>query len=178
MNLTQNPVAMRSKKAIIKALLKLMKEMPYEEITVKQILLESKLTRKTFYRNFDNKKDVLDSYIDSIIFEYLSEVLRNNACKNSHFLFEIIVSFLEQYKEVVSILWQNGLEHLLLNQLNTHILSIHRMHRESSTDSVLSGEMSDYLCVFNIGGIWNIVNMWIRTGMKEPMEDIIKTIEM
>ena len=42
---SNNPSAIRSQKEIMEALIGLMKEYPYDEIAVKQILLESKLAR-------------------------------------------------------------------------------------------------------------------------------------
>ena len=59
MNDSQNPSALRSKKQITDALLKLMEDLPYSEISVKQIVLETGLERKTFYNNFTSKDDVL-----------------------------------------------------------------------------------------------------------------------
>ena len=77
MNESNNPSAIRSKKQITDALLKLMEKYPYNEISVKQIVLEADLVRKTFYRNFDTKDDVLYSYIRSILIDYFDVV--NNA---------------------------------------------------------------------------------------------------
>ena len=59
MRKTQNPSAIRSRKEISEALLKLMQEHPYSDISVKQIVMETKLVRKTFYLNFTSKDDVL-----------------------------------------------------------------------------------------------------------------------
>ena len=50
---SNNPSAVRSKTEITQALLKLMEEYPYSEITVKQIILTASLARKTFYRNYE-----------------------------------------------------------------------------------------------------------------------------
>ena len=58
----KNPIAERSKKWIVSALLKLMKTKPYEEITVQEISDEADLVRRTFYRNFTSKNAIL-SYI-------------------------------------------------------------------------------------------------------------------
>ena len=52
MNNSQNPSSLRSKKEITDALLKLMRDHPYSEISVKQIVMETSLARKTFYLNF------------------------------------------------------------------------------------------------------------------------------
>ena len=55
---SQNPSSIRSKKEITDALIKLMQDNPFSEITVKQIVLETGLERKTFYNNFSSKDDV------------------------------------------------------------------------------------------------------------------------
>ena len=74
MNPTQNPSALRSKKVITESLLLLMKKYPYAEITVKQILLETDISRKTFYRNFLSKDDVLNSFINTILQDYVDTI--------------------------------------------------------------------------------------------------------
>ncbi len=73
MKKTQHPSALKSKREISEALLKLMQLYPYSEISVKQIILETNLVRKTFYLNFNNKDDVLYSIIDGLILEYTEE---------------------------------------------------------------------------------------------------------
>lgn len=72
MNPSQNPSAIRSKQEITDTLLRLMQTYPYNQITVKQIILEAHVARKTFYRNFLSKDDVLDSYLNHIMFQYAS----------------------------------------------------------------------------------------------------------
>lgn len=78
MNPSQNPSALRSKKIITETLLHLMTQHPYAEITVKHILLESNISRKTFYRNFSSKDDVLNSYMDSILHSYITCIIEQN----------------------------------------------------------------------------------------------------
>ena len=74
MNQSQNPSSIRSRKEITDALLKLMHEHPYQDISVKQIILETNLARRTFYRNYESKDDVLDSVITDKITEYAEEL--------------------------------------------------------------------------------------------------------
>ena len=52
MNVSSNPSALRSQKEITDALLLLMQKYPYDQISVKQILLEARIARMTFYRNY------------------------------------------------------------------------------------------------------------------------------
>ena len=46
-----------------------MKKMPVEKITVKEIVTECGTTRQTFYRNFQDKYDLINWYFDRILLE-------------------------------------------------------------------------------------------------------------
>lgn len=59
---TNNPIALQSQKWIIQALLDLMQIMNYDKISVSEICRKAQLDRRTFYRNFDSKNDVLEQY--------------------------------------------------------------------------------------------------------------------
>lgn len=98
MNPSQNPSALRSKRMLTETLLRIMKEYPYHEITVKHILLESGISRKTFYRNFLSKDDILNSYIDSILLEYL-EAIREQGTYAMIQMLDIIFSFCEKNQQ-------------------------------------------------------------------------------
>ena len=53
-----------------------MKTMPVEKITVGEIVAEGKTTRQTFYRNFQDKYDLINWYFERILlesFEHMGE---------------------------------------------------------------------------------------------------------
>ena len=78
MKKSQNPSAVRSRQEISTALLKLMQEYPYAEISVKQIIMETSFARKTFYLNFRSKDDVLESILNELIREYTEALSKEN----------------------------------------------------------------------------------------------------
>ena len=86
MNPSQNPSSIRSKKEITNALLCLMQTYPYKDITVKQIILESQVARKTFYRNFLSKDDVLDAYIETVLQQYIQSLIQLSDCQLKNIL--------------------------------------------------------------------------------------------
>lgn len=67
MNNTNGLIAERSKEAIALALLKVMKIYDYKEITVTQITQEAGVSRKTFYRHFSDKDEVLKHFFTHCI---------------------------------------------------------------------------------------------------------------
>ena len=177
MNPSQNPSAVRSKKEITDTLLQLMKTIPYDEITVKQIILESHVARKTFYRNFLSKDDVLDAYIDRIMYQYIGSLQQMGDFRLSNTL-DIIFSFCLQYQDILFLLRDNNLMHLLLEKWNMFIPMIHNQIVDDNCTifQTFSPEQASYIIAFNIGAVWNIIMKWIEYDMSETPDNIKRTL--
>ena len=173
MNESTNPSAVRSKKEITEALLKLMKKYPYNEISVKQIVLETDLVRKTFYRNFSSKDDVLHSYINIKAEEYVEALMDRTDPLT------VIFEYCDRNREFLKLLDKNDLMYMLLIRLNELLPEISRTtDRERNPFSKLIGDLDpDYIIAFNVGAIWNIITLWVKRGMKDSPEKIRDTIE-
>ena len=61
MERSMNPSSRRSRRWITKALLELMMDKPYQKISITEIAEEADVVRRTFYRNFESKEDVIKS---------------------------------------------------------------------------------------------------------------------
>ena len=173
MNESNNPSAIRSRKQITDALLKLMEKYSYEEISVKQIVLETDLVRKTFYRNFSSKDDVLRSHIMSILLDYFEIV--NNARGD---VLTTIFEFAVKNKKLLMLLDKNDMLYVVLQGMNEFILSVKtKQNQELNPFSKLfEGLDSDYLISLNTGGIWNVISLWVRRGMTDDPEEVKRTI--
>lgn len=173
MNQSQNPSSIRSRKAITEALLKLMRDTPYQEISVKQIILETDLVRRTFYRNYDSKEDVLDSIITDKITEYAKELASDPESP-----LDVIFRFCEKNKDFLMLLHKNSLLYLLLIKLNTMIPQLDQItDRSNSVFARIIGDLEpDYLVAFNVGAIWNVIFKWVDRGMTDPADKIKETI--
>ena len=62
-------VRRKSKYRLAEAMKECMKKAPVEKITVKEITEECGVTRQTFYRNFQDKYDLINWYFDKILIE-------------------------------------------------------------------------------------------------------------
>ncbi len=174
MNNSQNPSSLRSKKEITDALIKLMQDHPYSEISVKQIVMETSLARKTFYLNFTSKDDVLNSVINQLILEYT--IALSNASEGP---FTVIFEFCEKNKEMLNLLHKNNMLYLLLLRLNEVIPECNRtMDMSNNPFARTIGNLEpDYIIAFNIGAIWNVIFKWVDRGMTDSLDDIKNTIE-
>lgn len=170
---SNNPSAVRSQKEITDALLALMHEHPYNEITIKQILLESKLARKTFYRNFDSKDDVLISLLRKNLDEYFDIV--NNARGG---VLTTIFEFADRNQELLMLLDKNDMMHIVLQCLNSFsAVMLRNQNKELNPFSKLfEGLDQDYLVALNIGAVWNVISLWVHRGMKESPDSVKRTV--
>lgn len=170
MKVTTNPIAFRSQKELIDSLLSIMKETPYSEISIKQILIESKISRKTFYRNFDNRDDLLDAYLDILLKHYKEKLIANNDFVFTNSL-KVIATFILDNKETLQLFWKNDLEYIILKKLNAFIRTYHY------TICVNPSRFEDYIVMLNNGAIWNVLNEWMRTGMVDPLDEVLAFLE-
>lgn len=58
--MSHNPQFLRTDKAIMQALISLMREKPFEKITVQDILDETPVTRATFYAHYHDKYEIVE----------------------------------------------------------------------------------------------------------------------
>ena len=200
MKKSQNPSAVRSRKEISNALLKLMQEYPYAEISVKQIIMETSLARKTFYLNFRSKDDVLESILNELIGEYTEALSQANEEKNPAGTknpdeaisvdtigkvdtitnpLSVIFSFCDKNKDFLSLLHKNKMLYLLLIRLNEFLPEYSKTEDMSSNPfAILMGELEpDYLIAFNVGAIWNVLFKWIDRGMVDSLDSIQETLK-
>lgn len=171
---TNNPSALRSQGEITEALMTLMRKYPYSEITVKQIILEARLARKTFYRNFDSKDDVLYSIMREVLREYFEIVDR----KRGEVL-PTVFSTAEKYRELLLILDKNNMLHMTLYCINKYlpILRCEKMTGSNPFIRLFDGADPEYLMALNIGAAWNVIALWIHKGMTDEPGKVMLTIE-
>ena len=170
---SKNPSAIRSQRAITQALLSLMKKAPYQEITVKQIILEADRAQKTFYRNFESKDDVLLSLVNGILLEYFDIV--NNAKGD---VLDTIFAFADRNRELLMLLDRNNMLHVPLKFMNEYAPVLVRQQNRLLNPFVplFEGLDKEYLIAMNIGAIWNVISLWIHKGLEDDPAAVKETI--
>ena len=151
-----------------------MQDHPFSEITVKQIVLEAKLERKTFYNNFSSKEEVLDGVINSAIHEYVLALT-----KSPDGPLTVIFDFCDKNRDLLNLLHKNNMLYLLLLKLNVVIPKLNAsLDLSNNPFKVMIGSLEpDYLIAFNIGAIWNVIFKWVDRGMKDSPNYIRETLE-
>ncbi len=161
--------AIRSREMIREALLALMKEKAFEDITISEIMKRADLVRRTFYAHFKTKEDVIAHYIDELVSASFDDILRDvEECSGTMAL----VYFRLWYgaKEFVSLLHQSN-QLILLNTFHHQIQQLQEKN-EVFTNMGFETGAENYAAKFYAGAMWSVLTQWIETGMKETPEEL------
>ena len=101
--------SMNLEEYIEEALLKLMKEKEFKNITITDITNKAGVSRISFYRKFSSKEDVVKSYLTKALKDWGK---RWEESGDTNIAYQIFKFFYEQ-KEVLPLLYQSNLQYLL-----------------------------------------------------------------
>jgi AcrR family transcriptional regulator len=163
----------QSKQMIETALFELMKKKNYLQITVSEIADRAGVSRRTFYRLYEGKEEIIHSYFDKLCREYCHESRELEEYHISQIAADYF-SFWYRYREVLLLLYQNGLEEFLYCEINHASLEVIKK-RIGSKESEIAAELQ-YFAAYSAGGFGNLLHRWIMDGMQEePKEYALKT---
>ena len=155
-----NPSVLLSKEWIIESLLDMLSIKPLSSISISEIAENAKVDRRTFYRHFRSKNDVISYCIHKVSKQYEEIVLRYNI--NDAFSFaKAIFETLEIMKEILRILHKQNLLDLFLTDFE---IIYEKYQYQYTTPEILKMENIDYIIGYHRGGFTNIVKKWITEG--------------
>ncbi|WP_335872329.1 TetR/AcrR family transcriptional regulator [Bacillus sp. 2205SS5-2] len=167
---SSNPISLRSRRWIIEALLELMEEKSYQKISIKEITERAGLVRKTFYRNFQSKEEILQEYINELVKE-VEQQFDNEAELTPYFMAEIYFLFWQEHIHFLKLLQKNDLFVILLKHLDDYLPKM-----KSKYKAELISDYNDtylhYYTSFNSAGIWHILEKWIGRGNQESPQQM------
>ena len=159
------------KREIMDAVMELMTEKSYMDITVTDIVNTAGVARASFYRNFGSISDVLDAIADEISNEVIGDVLptlySNDERKWREFLFNHFYRFTRKMRQVGKI-----------HPQNMSLIFVRMDGKVRKKEVELRGNTlrDKYLASGKIGLINSITKKWIEEGMQETPEEMIDYI--
>lgn len=149
------------------ALLASMRNRGYSEITVTELCRQTGLSRKTFYRLYENKDDVLCAMLDGV----LQEMARyQEPRKTIHAALCRMFSYWKEQKVILDVLSKNHLSYLLLERALYYVSS-----EDIQTQRVLDAEAhprKEEILLFLLGGIMSLIIRWHHSGYARTTEEM------
>lgn len=173
MSESKRMLAMRSKEWIIDAFFSLLVTENFNDITISEIAAKAELDRRTFYRHFKTKEDIVSYYFEKSSEEYevalsKNKIYDNRAIANSFF------TVCYRQREQLLILNRQNLSYLLLNNLNKIFIKYQNKYALSEE---LEHPYREYMLVYHIGGFWNLLIKWLSMECKESPDEMAEIIE-
>ena len=169
MKKTTNIRACESQERVVNAFLMLLKTEKYCDISITQIVQEAKLSRKTFYRNFHDKADVLN-HLSNLLFLEFRKKLKNISELTNYKIIESYFSFWYDKREILEIFYYNNLIYLIFE---IHLEKIKLLYLELPCYTELP--QNSYKNSVIIGSCFGMLMQWLKDGFTSSDEQTTST---
>lgn len=157
----ENPAMVRSRIALIDALIDLMKEKSFKKISIQEITDRAGLSRQTFYTNFETKEDIIKHSFNKL-FEML-----DSQYKDDEYFFSMYFRFWKEHDILLKQVFYQFLDFIFLEN-NMIYFQEHGDHIKQTLD--IAEEDLPYM----IGYLSNLTYIMLKVWM---IEDESKSIE-
>lgn len=158
-----------TREAICTALVMLIREQPFEKITVTDIVKRAGVSRTAYYSNYSSKQDILTELVDSLILEINQDLLpytneQNGKAKEPEKFITILFQVLSKQRDIYQTLIDASFQHIILDRLTDTMQS-------NITDK---SEENLYRAYFNAGALYNIFTKWMQSGSATPIDEMTR----
>lgn len=164
-----NQKAKRSKVKISEALVQLMHDKHFDDITILELTDQAGLSRRTFYRNYSSKEDIVIDFFIDIWKEYIGKIdlLEEKSLYNIALTFFRVI---QDHQDLLEIFNNNDLFIIFLKESPT-LLKEDYGRRNIKNVNISKGAY-DYIPYFITSGFFQVAKVWFDRGKKEDPEDL------
>ena len=171
---TMDRRALRTRRSLHQALLQLIFERDYDEISVADIAEAANVGRSTFYAHFTDKDDLLRSGTDhlrAILFaEHNSDIAGETQAERRPLGFSrFMTGHLHEQLELYRALMRGRAGSIMLGQIRQFLSEIVRKELTASSANKAAPEIT---VQFVVGAYMSVLTWWLDRGAVESAEDI------
>lgn len=169
----ENPSSILSKKLIFESFLDMLAVKPLSSISISEIAENANVDRRTFYRHFKSKNDVIRYYIRDVSKKYENKLFHyapNYIYSNVRAIFETLLFM----KETLLILHKQNLLDMFISEFNIILEKYQYKYAKSES---LKLENVDYYAAYERGGLTEIVKKWISENCVHSPDKMGKLLE-
>lgn len=171
-----NPLSMQSQEWLTNALLALMEEKEFKNISITEITAKADLSRRTFYRVFGTKEDVLIYYTDKLYSEFLL-LLKQETDRRFTVIVKLYFQFWYRNKHFLELLRHSGMLMFMTDQYFKLFPEVFQIVK-ANNPLIYNAEALSYAMAFSVGGMLSILIKWTEDGMVKTPEEIMQLMEI
>ena len=149
-----------------------MEQKNFKEISITELAKKAGVSRMAFYRNYNQKEDIITSYLNELFDEYSKQILGWQKIDNYESLL-LYFSYFRKHDRLITNLIHSNLENLILER---GIEYFNWLSHQSISKKSYSPIKKRYTIEFIAGGLFKVLLEWAKSGMKESNEDIAKLV--
>lgn len=155
------------------ALFELMKEKNYAQITVSEIVKRADISRRTFYRLYKEKGEILHRYFGKLCHEYCSRspVLKNYDIDQ---IAQEYFCFWYRYRDLLLLMRKSRMDEILYYEISRVSVAVVKSRIKEREYNNIGG--IEYFADYSTGGFILLLQRWIVTGMQEAPEQYAKDV--
>ncbi len=157
-----------TRKLLQSAMIELMREMPFREITIKRLCEQADVNRSTFYLHYADQSALLQSIEDDVLektFQYLENV--GTTAKGPDML-AAFLRYIQDNEETFSMLLRSGEGNPFRRRLFSTVFE--RIERTFSVNT--SPGAQPYVISFLMSGSFEIIIQWMERGFDIPAQRV------
>jgi len=159
----------RVKNQITEGLFSLLRKKAFSEITVTDIVKEANVARASYYRNFQNKEEIIEAAMDRLRDELMADIQYDDDEHifnqgNARAGFEKALTCCLVRKADLLTLYHNGFGSLIQQTFNRYIMEF--------AGNMSANSIERYKLYFISGAVTNVLVEWLNEGAKEPPREI------
>jgi AcrR family transcriptional regulator len=173
---SNNRQVQRTRSWIFDALMILMDERSYEKITISDITEKAGIARQTFYRNYDDKDDVVYEYAKKTMAANVLVIEKNQDLKKQDvimltFNYNYIIKRRKELKKILSIV---SIENRILRAMQELPLSLIKLFKDKLTKEEYA--ICRYKICYQITGCLRVFLAWFVNDMPLPIDKFVAMI--
>ena len=162
----------RTKYELADAMKHCMKTAPVEKITVKEIVEACGVTRQTFYRNFQDKYDLINWYFDKILLESFEHMGEGKS------VYEGLVNkftYIQEEKLFFKAAFKNDTQNCLRDHDFQLILRFYENQIQEKTKQPIPENLHFQLEMYCQGSVY-MTTQWVLGDMKKRPEEMARNL--
>lgn len=148
------------------ACLLLLRDKMLDDISISELCKSACVGRASFYRNFENKEDIIKTYVNRLFSEWISEYEKSDD-KPIDELILLLFSHFEKHRDFYSLMNERGLTYLLKDV----IVKISGLKQGMP-------KIEAYSKAFFAYSLYGWTEIWFQRGMEESAEEMAGLFKM
>lgn len=143
-----------------KALLELLSEKTINDISISELVEKAEVGRASFYRNYEQKEDILKAHIDDLFCEWMEEWQKNDGAPLSEQI-RILIAHFEKHRDFYKLLNDRECTYLLKDV----IIGLCGPKAEYEKEQAYATAYVAYV-------LYGWIDVWFQRGMRESSDEI------